>query len=83
MKKSERERAFSRGDILPIREKEHNQGLYICNNYRDQISDREFDCINWLCMAYGNNELLDKDLYEEAVTAIRRVRSLHPEAGVE
>lgn len=58
-----------------ITSQEHDQGLIVCQGYRDLITDEEFSAINYLCMAYANDEGCDRDLYETAISAIRRVRS--------
>lgn len=60
--------------VAYITNREHDDGLVVCQAYRDLISDDEFSAINYLCMAYANDEGLDRDLYETAIAAIRRVR---------
>lgn len=62
------------GAVLYITNQEHDQGLVVCQSYRDFLTDDEFIAINRLCMAYCNNEGLDRDFYEIAMGAIRRVR---------
>lgn len=57
-----------------ITNQEHDQGLLVCQNYRHLISEEEFLAINYLCMAYGNDEGCDRDYFETAMAAIRRVR---------
>lgn len=61
-----------------VMEREHDWGLRICQDYRDVISEEEFININWLCMAYANNERLDADIYHKAMGAIRRIRESVP-----
>lgn len=57
-----------------ISNREHDEGLLVCNTYRDALDDNEFIAINWLCMAYNNHERLDADIYHKARAAIRKVR---------
>lgn len=56
-----------------ITNQEHDNGLIVCQTYRDLISDEEFSAINYLCMAYANDEGLDHDLFVIAKVAISRV----------
>lgn len=58
-----------------ITNQEHDNGLIVCQTYRDLITDDEFSAINYLCMAFANDEGLDRDLYETALGAIRRARA--------
>jgi hypothetical protein len=57
-----------------VTDAEHEEGLSVCKDYRELITDDEFININWLCMAYGNDERLDADIYRKAMDAIRKVR---------
>lgn len=63
------------GKQFYVTNQEHDQGLIVCNSYRDMIDDDEFIAINWLCMAYNNDERLDADIYHKAMGAIRKVQS--------
>lgn len=53
---------------------EHDTALSICMKYGDLLTDDEKVSLNWLCMAWGNNEGLDRDLYDAATTIMQRVR---------
>lgn len=66
------------GKQFYITNQEHDLGLLVCNSYRDMIDDDEFIAINRLCMAYGNDERLDADIYHTAMGAIRRIRESVP-----
>ena len=60
--------------VTYITNQEHDQGLLVCGTYRDMISEEEFSAINYMCMAYANDEGCDRDFYLTAMCAIRRVR---------